>query len=106
MRNTVHLDVLVPLGGNDGHPFPASAFDQLEAFLLGLTGGFTRRGDVEGAWKSPEGRVYRDVSRAYALSLPEAEAERIAGSLDVYIRKHFGQEAAYLELVPTRATVF
>jgi hypothetical protein len=107
MRNTVHVDVLVPLYGNDdGQPFSLSAFDQLEAFLLGIAGGFTRHGDVEGAWRSPDGRVFRDASRAYALSLSETDADGIARSIDAYICEHFAQEAAYLELVPTRATAF
>ena len=107
MRSTVHVDILVPLADNDGEPFPASAFSTLEHFLTILCGGFTRRGDVEGVWRSPQtGAVMRDRSRSYVVTLPAEEADEQITRIESFIRRYFRQEAAFLELIPTRATVF
>jgi hypothetical protein len=106
MRPTVHLDLLVPLRDNDGVPFTDVEFEQLEDYLLSLAGGFTRRADVEGVWRSPEGAVMRDRSRAYALTLPRKVADLQMSLLTVYIRKQFRQEAAFVEQTPTLASAF
>jgi len=107
MRSTVHVDILVPLADNDGDPFPASAFNTLEHFLTILCGGFTRRGDVEGVWRSPDtGAVMRDRSRSYVVTLPAEDADEQITRIESFIRRYFRQEAAFLELTPTRATVF
>lgn len=103
----MHVDILVPLADNDGDPFSPHAFDTLEHFLTTLCGGFTRRGDVEGAWRSPEtGTVMRDRSRSYVVTLPVEEADEQIARIESFIRRFFRQEAAYLELTPTQATVF
>jgi hypothetical protein len=102
-----HVDILVPLADNDGEPFPQSAFNTLEHFFTELCGGFTRRGDVEGAWRSPTtGDVMRDRSRSYVVTLPVEEAEEQIARIELFIRRFFRQEAAFLELSDTRATVF
>lgn len=107
MRPTMHVDILVPLADNDGRPFPHTAFHTFEHFLATLCGGYTRRGDVEGAWQSPEtGTVMRDRSRSYVVTLPAEEADEQIDKIEVFIRRHFRQEAAFLELIPTRATAF
>ncbi|HYC90566.1 MAG TPA: hypothetical protein VEO54_15220 [Thermoanaerobaculia bacterium] len=107
MRPTMHVDILVPLADNEGRPFPNSAFDTLEHFLTILCGGYTRRGDVEGAWRSPDtGDVLRDRSRSYVVTLPAEEADEQIARIESFIRRFFRQEAAFLELIPTRATVF
>ena len=106
MRPTVHLDLLVPLRDNDGVPFTDVDFERLEDYLLSLAGGFTRRADVEGVWRSPEGVVMRDRSRAYALTLPRKVADLQMSLLTVYIRKQFRQEAAFVEQIPTLASAF
>jgi len=103
----MHVDILVPLADNEGRPFPTSAFDTLEHFLTTLCGGYTRRGDVEGAWRSPDtGDVMRDRSRSYVVTLPAEEADEQIARIESFIRRFFRQEAAFLELIPTRATVF
>lgn len=107
MRSMTHVDILVPLADNDGNAFPQSAFSTLEHFFTELCGGFTRRGDVEGAWRSPEtGEVMRDRSRSYVVTLPVEEAEEQIARIESFIRRFFRQEAAFLELTNTRATVF
>lgn len=72
-----------------------------------LCGGYTRRGDVEGAWRSPEtGEVMRDGSRSYVVTLAAEEADEQIARIESFIRRYFRQEAAFLELIPTRATAF
>lgn len=106
MRSNTRLEFLVPIADNDGVPFTDSAFTSLEDFLVGLAGGFTRRPDVEGAWEAPDGRIMRDRSRSYVLSVPDDVADRTATLLDTEVRRRFRQEATFLEITPTRAGAF
>ncbi len=106
MRDTLHLDVLVPLVDNQGIFFSDGAFDAFERVLLTIAGGFTRHGDVEGAWRAPDGVIMRDVSRSYAITLDARDADRQIDRIDRFIREFFRQDAAFLELTPTKATVF
>jgi len=107
MRPTVHVDILVPLADNDGRSFDPAHFAAFEAFLAGISGGFTDRGFVDGAWMSPmSGTLVRDRSRSYSITLDAASAVAQIQQLDSYIRQFFRQEAAFLELIPTRATTF
>ena len=49
LRETVSLDLLVPIGNNDGVPFSEAQFEAFERRVVALTGGITRRADVEGS---------------------------------------------------------
>lgn len=106
MRETTRLELLVPLSDNEGTPFPDATFAAFEDFLVRLAGGFTRRGDVEGAWRAPDGRVVRDWSRCYAVTVSEPIADRVASRIDHEVRRSFRQEATFLEHLPTRALAF
>jgi len=106
MRKTVHIDLLVPLSDNAKRPFPDSAFAAFEDFLLDVAGGFTRRGDVEGAWRSPSGETLRDASRLYSLTLGADDAAETVGQIASHIRRAFRQMAAFVEAVPTEASGF
>lgn len=106
MRPTTRLELLIPLADNDGVPFPDTSFADFEDFLVTTAGGFTRRGDVEGAWKSPDGHVMRDRSRSYVVTVPENLTDRAASSIDQYVRRQFRQQAAFVETLPARAVAF
>lgn len=106
MRDTRRLDILVPVFDNDGLPFTDHDFLPLEDLLIRLAGGFTRRPDVTGVWQSPDGRVFRDSSRSYTVTVPIARAEDVATRLSRFIVDRFRQEAALVEATPTMATVF
>ena len=106
MRPTTRLELLVLLEDNDGVPFPDTAFADFENFLVTTAGGFTRRGDVEGAWKAPDGRVMRDRSRSYVVTVPENLTDRAASSINRYVRRQFRQQAAFVETLPARAVAF
>lgn len=103
----MHVEILVPLVDNGGRPFPDTAFEGFEQFLTHRCGGFTYRGDVEGAWRSPEtGLIHRERSRSYVVTLPAEEADEQIAQIESFILARFRQEAAFLELMPARATVF
>ncbi|MEO8378178.1 MAG: hypothetical protein ABI779_00815 [Acidobacteriota bacterium] len=107
MRTTTRVDILVPLADNDGRPFLATTFHTFENYLATLCGGFTRRGNVEGVWRSPEtGTIMRDRSRSYVVTLAAEAAEEQIAQIESFICRYFRQEAAFLELTQTRATVF
>jgi hypothetical protein len=107
MRTTTRVDILVPLADNDGRPFPPTAFHTFENSLATLCGGFTRRGDVEGAWRSPDtGEIMRDRSRSYVITLAAEQAEEQIAKIESFICRYFRQQAAFLELTQTQATVF
>lgn len=106
MRDTIRTTLLIPKVGNDGVPFPDIAFATLEDVLLDLAGGFTRLGDVEGAWRAPDGTIMRDESRQYAVTLDAHLAEGAIREIDVFIREFFQQHAAFVEAVPMKATAF
>ncbi|KAA0255512.1 hypothetical protein FBQ97_00015 [Acidobacteria bacterium ACD] len=103
MTSSITIELLVPLCDNEGTPFPDSAFASFEDLLVDLAGGFTRRGVVDGAWKAPDGAVYRDRSRLYAVQVPEPDASTVAATIDGEIRGRFRQLAAYLSLSRTLA---
>lgn len=106
MRDTTRLELLVPLADNDNVPFSNSAFAAFEDFLVDTAGGFTRRGDVEGAWRAPDGQVMRDRSRSYVVTVPEHLTDRAASAIDHYVRRQFRQQAAFVETLPARAVAF
>jgi hypothetical protein len=106
LRPTVSLDLLVPLADNEGVPFPDSLFAAFEHRVVDLTGGITRRGDVEGIWRRPNGTMQRERSRSYVTTVDAAVVERVASDLDALLRTTFRQVASFIQATPTTATVF
>lgn len=106
LRDTVCLDFFIPVTGNDGSRFPESLFRTLERHVLDLTGGLTRRGDVEGIWRNPSSDAQCEISRAYTTTVDADVADRVAAELDLLIRSLFRQLAAFVQATPTRATAF
>lgn len=106
MRPTTHVDLLLPVRDNDGQHFSPAEIAAFETQLLTLAGGFTRKGEVAGVWRDSAGRVYRDRSRLYSLTVPRSAAASIARAIDRAVRSAFRQEASFVELLPTLATAF
>jgi hypothetical protein len=107
LRPTVSIDLLVPLSPDDGGgPFPDSLFAAFEHHVVDLTGGITRRADVEGIWRRPDGTTQRERSRSYVTTVDAAVAERVAADIDALIRTQFRQLASYITATPTTAAVF
>ncbi len=106
MRSTQRLDFLVPVSGNDDQPFSEASFAAFEDLLVNVAGGFTRRGDVTGAWRSPSGQLFRDRSRSYSVTVPADRAEAVASTLHRVITDQFRQEAVLIEATPTLSAAF
>lgn len=88
---------LVPTRDNEGRPFTPADWDALDEAILERFDGYTRRFGGEGAWRSG-GRVYRDESYEYTISL--MSWNRLPAWLDVvrWARQRFRQEAIYIEV--------
>lgn len=106
LRDTVRLDLLVPVCSNAGEPFTQSQFHSFERFVVGLTGGVTRFGEVEGLWRNGRGIMQRERSRLYSTVVSSDNATRVAAEIDRFIRRAFDQDAAFVTSTPTRATAF
>lgn len=106
LRDTVRLDLLVPVQSNAGTPFNETRFHSFEEFVVDLTGGVTRLGEVEGLWRNGSGLVQREFSRMYSTVVPATDAPRVAAEIDRFIRDAFDQEAAFVTSTPTFATAF
>ena len=60
--------LLVPSRDNQGRLFPRDRWIELEEQLVTAFGGLSRESGIRGVWRD-RGRVYRDVSRRYVVSL-------------------------------------
>lgn len=94
VRFTLH----VPLQRNDGTPITSTELETIEAELLTITDGYTAWPSV-GAWRGPDGTIYREAIQLYAFDLPPAaithRKERIE-SLAEFVATGLEQEAVYL----------
>lgn len=109
LRQTVNLEVLLPVVENEnegGRPFPDSLFAAFEHHVVDLTGGITRRADVEGIWRRPDGTMQRERSRSYVTTVDTADTDRVAADIDAVIRTQFRQLASYITATPTSAAGF
>lgn len=102
MRQTTHIDAMVPLRDNSGRPFRACEFHRFEKFLLERAGGFTRGAVVDGFWKW-NGVTKRDRLRPYFITVDVETADELAGEVDTYIQEHFCQIASYVETSHTKS---
>lgn len=93
----VKTTFLVPINDNEGKDFHASDWRKLESMLIEAFGGFSRTRGVHGEWKY-QGKVYRDISRQYSVSLESWH--HLPAWLDIikWAREHFRQEALYVEV--------
>jgi hypothetical protein len=88
--------LLVPVRANDGRPFPPGAWRTLHERLRAF-GGFSRLDNVRGEWVS-EGRVFRDRSHQYTVSLDSWLDVPAWLEVVTWARELFGQEALYIEV--------
>jgi hypothetical protein len=76
--------ILLPKRDNLGHLFARRAYRAFHARMIQRYGGWTRKGQAEGAWLSPSGQLYTEDHWVYEighsrrdLSFWEAEKERL-----------------------------
>jgi hypothetical protein len=89
--------LLIPMRDNDGQPFPPSAWQALEDRLL-VFGGLSWQDGVHGVWEAA-GRVYRDESRQYTVSLTSWREFPSWLNAVEWARDQFRQIALYIEVV-------
>jgi hypothetical protein len=92
----IEAAVLIPVRDNEGQSFPRSLTKELERRFRRF-GGHTQS-PVSGAWVGGSGRVYRDRSRQYTVSL--ASWTQIPDWLNVvhWLRECFQQQAVYIRI--------
>jgi hypothetical protein len=92
----IKTGLLVPLRDNEGQPFSSERWRELHARLLQF-GGLSRLNGVQREWVSA-GKVYRDRSRQYTVSL--VSWRQLPAWLDVaeWALVAFRQEALYIEI--------
>lgn len=67
------IAVTLPVRDNDGSNFDHH-HDNLQASLLDIAGGYSSQA-INGAWKSEDGRVYRDESVRYETLVSVEDSE-------------------------------
>jgi hypothetical protein len=88
---------LVPERDNEGKRFGRARWEHLEHRVMQVSAGFSYRAEVHGTWQS-DGRVYRDVSREFTVSLQSWQQFPSWLALVEWIREQFQQEALYIEV--------
>jgi len=81
--------VLLPKQDNLGRPFERERYGAFHARLITRFGGWTRKGQAEGAWLSPSGELFTDEHWVYEvghsrrdLRFWQAEKERLRTEFD------------------------
>jgi hypothetical protein len=81
--------VLLPKGDNLGHPFRPEQYSGFHARMIQHFGGWTRKGQVEGAWLSPSGTLFAEEHWLYeigrarrSLRFWQAEKERLKAEFE------------------------
>ena len=97
----VVTQVLLPKRDNLGRPFGRDRFRAFHARLLQRFGGWTRKGQAEGAWLSPSGELFTDEHWVYEvghvrpdLRFWQAEKERLKAEFDqeeIWIMQYEGR---------------
>ena len=89
------LSLLCPLAGNDNVPFTKQHFDELEARVVALSGGFTKRGPVHGGWRGPRG-VVLELSWEYTILVESVSRWPRVLDLIAFCLVRFHQDAIYI----------
>jgi hypothetical protein len=93
--------VLLPKRDNSGRRIARRAFRAFHARMIARYGGWTRKGQAEGAWLSPSGELFTDEHWVYEvghsrsdLRFWEAEKERLKIEFDqeeIWIMQYEGR---------------
>ena len=93
--------ILLPKVDNLGRRIPRDRFSEFQRRLLRKFGGWTRKGQAEGAWLSPEGTIYSDEHWVYEvgherrqLTFWREEKERLKEEFDqeeIWIMQYEGR---------------
>ena len=65
---TFITQVLLPKSDNLGQPFSKELYHAFHARMIRRYGGWTRKGQADGAWLSPSGQLFSDGHWVYEIS--------------------------------------
>lgn len=99
------VQILVPMWDNDGAAFPQELFDRFEEEAMTQFGGFSRHPNISGGWTNPEGKVFSDCSRVYAVACKDLTEGHSARLLASWAKWTFSQEAIYIRYLGLAETV-
>lgn len=96
--------VLIPTRYNDGNPVGRRSFAEFETRFEAISGGFSRRDGVQGAW-SHEGVRYTARSREYTVGVDSWR--KVVAFLEVvdWARVEFDQMEMYVEIMGVAETL-
>lgn len=93
--------VLLPKRDNQGRPFQPVRYAAFHARMIREYGGWTRKGQAEGAWLSPSGQLHTEEHWVYEightrrdLRFWQTEKERLKSELDqeeIWIMQYEGR---------------
>jgi hypothetical protein len=93
--------VLLPKCNNLGQPFVQESYHAFHARMIRKFGGWTRKGQAEGAWLSPSGQLYAEGHWVYEvgharreLRYWQAEKERLKAEFEqqeIWIMQYEGR---------------
>jgi hypothetical protein len=93
--------ILLPKHDNSGRPFARKRFAAFHGRMIRKFGGWTRKGQAEGAWLGVSGKLFTDEHWVYEvgharrhLRFWQAEKERLKGEFDqeeIWIMQYEGR---------------
>jgi hypothetical protein len=93
--------ILLPKSDNLGRRFDRGRYSAFHARMIRKFGGWTRKGQAEGAWLSPSGQLYAESHWVYEVGHPrrdlrcwQAEKERLKAEFDqeeIWIMRYEGR---------------
>jgi hypothetical protein len=90
--------IFLPRRDNDGKVFPASQRVAFEQRVLAAFNGFTRQGNLQGVWQSPQGPVYLDQQVAYTVALASWRQVPVWLAIVEWALVAYRQEALYVKV--------
>jgi len=87
--------VLLPKRDNAGRPFGRKHFKAFHARMIRTYGGWTRKGQAEGAWLSPSGKLYAEEHWVYEVGHARRDARFWQAEKD-RLKAEFDQEEIWI----------
>lgn len=87
--------VLLPKRDNAGRPMGRDVFGSFHARMIKRFGGWTRKGQAEGAWISPSGQIFSDEHWVYEIGHSKRETRFWRGE-KARLKIEFDQEDIWI----------